>query len=219
MLILEKTKENRKSIYIIDMLRHEIKNPIALISANIDYMKASNEIDDRKVELIKKQLNIINEITNQLANVNNLLEDNERLVDLTNLIEDIYQTFKSSYNNINFKYKKEKNIVVKINKNMIKMAINNLIKNSVEALDGEGNINIILEENEKKIKITIMDDGIGLEGKTKNNILEKKTSNKNFGTGIGIRIVEDIIKAKGGVFSLEDRKNKKGCKATIEFTM
>ncbi|MFI3328821.1 MAG: HAMP domain-containing sensor histidine kinase [Rikenellaceae bacterium] len=86
-------------------------------------------------------------------------------------------------------------MVVEINKTLFDWVIENLLKNALDAMSGEGSIVVSLRENRGKITIDVKDSGRGVERGSWRKIFEPGYTTKQRGWGLGLslsrRIVED----------------------------
>ena len=78
-------------------------------------------------------------------------------------------------------------------KEYIKIAFNNILTNSIESIENNGEINIIMENNEKCI-IRVKDNGKGMDSETEKRIYDLYFTQKENGSGIGMSTVYKIIK-------------------------
>ncbi len=95
----------------------------------------------------------------------------------------------------------------------LKQAIINVIRNSITYTDEKGNINLIVSDNNRNIKITIQDNGIGIPKSEQKRILQpfERIEGKQQGVrgaGLGLTLVQNIIKLHGGKFSLSSKVDK-----------
>ncbi len=212
MIIVNNKGENDE---LLDALGHEIKNPIALINANIDYINESKEVKETRINIIKGQLEKIMLITEQIMNIKKYKEEPKKNTWILDMIEELVHTYSSSYKGINIEIEEEV-LEVECNVNLIELAISNMLKNGVEALDEveHKEIKIKLEEDNEYIKIIVENSGKGLEGVTKEKLMENKITTKENGTGLGLSIIEYVAKEHGGKFTLENR-DEGGCVAML----
>ncbi|WP_127495743.1 sensor histidine kinase [Paenibacillus glycanilyticus] len=101
------------------------------------------------------------------------------------------------------------------NSSKFKQAFINMIKNSIEALNGDGEIEINCYKEEERVVIQIKDNG---EGMTENELAklgEPYYSNKTKGTGLGLMVTFSIIKVMQGNIVF---KSRKGVGTEVEVT-
>lgn len=87
-----------------------------------------------------------------------------------------------------------------------KQAFINIIKNSIEALDGEGEIDIWAHGDDGKVCIYIKDNGEGMEPEVLARLGEPYFSNKTKGTGLGLMVTFRIIEVMQGNISFTSTK-------------
>jgi two-component system nitrogen regulation sensor histidine kinase NtrY len=102
-------------------------------------------------------------------------------------------------------------ITVFADETLIDQALNNLLKNAVEAIetrresngfDGDGLLRLTLDTTATTATLTIEDNGNGLpEGKTE-RLFEPYVTHRDKGTGLGLPIVKKIIEEHGGMLTL-----------------
>ncbi len=90
----------------------------------------------------------------------------------------------------------------------------NLIKNAIEALDGGGEIVISAHRHANDILITVIDDGPGMDPITLEHVFDPWVSGKSFGTGLGLALVRDLARARGGDVSAENGPGR-GARFTV----
>lgn len=102
------------------------------------------------------------------------------------------------------------------NSSKFKQAFVNIIKNSIEALKEEGDIQIWAYEKNGKISIHIKDNGEGMEPEVLSRLGEPYFSNKTKGTGLGLMVTFKIIEVMSGSISFFSEKGS-GTEAIIIF--
>jgi signal transduction histidine kinase len=84
----------------------------------------------------------------------------------------------------------------------IRQVLHNLIKNALEAIDSQGQIDIDVHRVQKNnidfIEIALHDDGVGIKDEQIEQIFEPYVTTKVKGTGLGLAIVKKIIEEHGG---------------------
>jgi signal transduction histidine kinase len=68
-----------------------------------------------------------------------------------------------------------------------------LIKNSIDAMKGKGDLNIVMEDKPEEVCILISDTGQGLSKKQFNTIFETGYTTKKRGWGLGLSLAKRII--------------------------
>ena len=90
----------------------------------------------------------------------------------------------------------------------------NLLKNSIEAIGADGQITIKTSFDDEFLNLVFCDTGCGISAKDLTRIFEPYFTSKANGNGLGMLIVENIIKAHNGKISIESKVGS-GTKITI----
>ena len=94
----------------------------------------------------------------------------------------------------------------------LKLVFSNLINNAIN-YSNSGSIIIAAKSIQNKVKISITDNGIGIEQKHINRIFERfyrvdsDRSRQTGGTGLGLSIVKHILEAHGADIKVESDTN------------
>lgn len=204
-------------------ITHEIKNPIAVIKAYLDMM----DIEDKKK--VKKYIPIIKSEIDRLLN---LLEDfllvnkaniSFDIMDINMLIDDIIDRELPIIKSNKIKFEKDlidDEIYINGDYNRLAQVLINIIKNSIEAMDTKDYKLLIIKEviKENNVNIIIKDSGVGISKRIMNMIKEPFYTTKNRGTGLGVSLSDEIIKAHTGTLVYESKENI-GTKVTIKLPM
>ena len=204
-------------------ITHEIKNPIAVIKAYLDMI----DIKDKKK--VEKYIPIIkSEITRLL----NLLEDfllvnkaniSFDIMDINMLIEDIIGRELPLIKSNSIKFDADlidDEIYINGDYNRLAQVLINIIKNSIEAMENKDYKLLTIKEviKDNNINIIISDSGVGISKRIMNMIKEPFYTTKNRGTGLGVSLSDEIIKAHSGSLEYTSKENI-GTKVTIKLPL
>ena len=177
------------------------------------------KIDPMITGEMKKDLHRLERITDRFSKIGSesKLEDS----DIIQTIEQnlIYLKARLSKKvEINFESFINEKTVVLHNQSLIDWVIENLCKNSVDAMGGVGNLKIMVSEEKKNIHIDVSDSGKGIPSSDQNAIFDPGYSTKKRGWGLGLALVKRIVceHHKGKVFVL---KSKLGEGTTIRISL
>ena len=84
----------------------------------------------------------------------------------------------------------------------------NLIKNSVEAIDGEGIIEVISKVKRGNIYISITDNGSGISKDYLQKIKRPFFTTKKDGNGLGVSLSNEIVEAHGGTMEYKSKEGE-----------
>jgi two-component system sensor histidine kinase HydH len=104
-----------------------------------------------------------------------------------------------------------------VDRNQVRSALLNLLRNAVEAADQEGRISIALHsrDDQRSAEIIIADNGPGIPTENLDKIFNPFFTTKDAGTGLGLAQVHRIIEAHGGCIRAENRPEG-GARFSIE---
>jgi signal transduction histidine kinase len=93
-------------------------------------------------------------------------------------------------------------IIVKINASLFEWVIENLSKNAVDAMGGEGTITLHIEETDTKAILEVSDTGKGIKKKDIGNVFRPGFTTKKRGWGLGLSLAKRIIEEyhKGRIY-------------------
>lgn len=90
-------------------------------------------------------------------------------------------------------------------RSMVRQAVRNLIKNSLEALPKGGRIVVSARREGQEAVITVSDNGPGIGGEVAERLFEPFFTTKREGTGLGLSIAQQIAREHGGVLTWASR--------------
>ena len=205
-----KEKQIQTSIFKIT---HEIKNPIAVCKGYLDMY------DENNIEKTKKYMPILKE---EIDRVLILLEDflamnkqkiNKELLDINFLLEEVTKNMNILFKNNKIKLDitiPEDETYINADYNRLTQVFINLLKNSIEALENikKPYIKLWTEEKKDKIIIHIKDNGKGMNKEELKKITEPFYTTKIKGTGLGVSLSNEIIKAHKGKIKYTSKQNE-----------
>ncbi len=201
---LKKQEQITNSLFKIT---HEIKNPIAVCKGYLDMFDVNNIEHSRKyIPIIRSEIKRTLILLQDFLTVSKIKIEKE-IMDVNLLLEEATNNFKTimKENNINLVFKNDLDLEIYINGdyNRLSQVVINVIKNSIEAIKNEGTISIDVKENHDNVEIIINDNGIGIDNIDK--IKEPFFTTKKDGTGLGVPLSQEIIKAHNGVINYKSK--------------
>ena len=203
--------ENNKIIKTsIFKVTHEIKNPLAVIKG---YLSIFDPNDSEKCLRYKNILDIDVEnalnVLKDFSSINhlNIIKNNMNYYDLLTEAKDTILPFFND-KNITLNIESEKELLITADYNRLKQVLINILKNSTEALDQNGKINIKSYIINNKLITIIRDNGHGMDKDTINNLFTPFYSKKSFGTGLGLCLSKEIIELHNGSIKYTSKLNE-----------
>ncbi len=193
---------------------HDIKNPMTNIRAYAELI----QMHDPENANIQKSTQIIVDEVDRLNNMVMELLDFSRgdlhivkaPVNISALISTLVDTVKEDLEkkDIEIVFQNTTDSIAMIDIDKIKRVFYNLVNNSRDAILKDGKILIRAEDEDKWIKWSIQDNGMGMEQEVLDKIFEPFFSrNKKSGTGLGMTIVKGIIESHDGYIKVFSKKD------------
>ncbi len=220
-------KAEREAVWrdVARRVAHEIKNPLTPMKLSIQHLYEvyNNGNKNNFPEVLKKTRNIIineidklNKIATEFSNFAKLSGRNYEEVDLNEVIEDVVSLYKLAPG-IEFKESLKKDIEkIYADKQELNRVFQNLIKNSIQAITDEGEIELKTYKQDGLIYAEIIDNGSGVDSSIVKDLFEPNFSTKTAGMGLGLAITKKTLDEMKAVISFESVVNK-GTKVTIKF--
>ncbi|MCF7791911.1 MAG: PAS domain-containing protein [Victivallales bacterium] len=223
----ESEKLNLMSI-LAASVAHEIGNPLNSLNIHLEllsrHLRENNVTDTEALEMIDisksevKRLDLI--ITQFLSAIRPSKPEMEK-TDLKLLIKQTINFISTELDSRSIKVETRWPDYlpdIKVDPNQIKQALYNLIKNASQAVSESGTIQINCDNDEDYIYLSISDTGCGITADDMNNIFEPYFTKKKGGTGLGLMIVERIVREHGALLAVESDPGK-GAMFTIKFPL
>ncbi|MBQ6495152.1 MAG: HAMP domain-containing histidine kinase [Bacilli bacterium] len=211
----EQEKQLRNSLFKIT---HEVKNPIAVCKGYLEMLDINNKEKIKKyIPIIKQEIDRSINIMSDFMEFNKIKIDKD-ILDINLLLEDITEEFKIILKSKKIKLNSritQDEIYLNGDYNRLKQVFINLIKNSIESMEKEGNIDIITHILKDYYYIEITDNGCGMDEYTLNHIKELFFTTKEKGSGLGVSLSNEIIKAHNGTIEYKSKPNK-GTKVVVK---
>lgn len=217
----------------IDNVSHELKTPITIINGFLETIKDDELEKKQKKEffnIIEKQSKNLSDIIDSLIFItelesvnykNNIVFQSENITGLIkNLVASFKQKLKEKKLTIEFIEKETHYLTINIT--LFTQLISNLIDNAIKYSRENKKIKIEFEKKEKKFKINIIDEGIGIEEKhipllfQRFYRVDKSRNKKTGGSGLGLSIVKHIAHLHQGNITITSKINI-GSTFTCEF--
>ena len=88
--------------------------------------------------------------------------------------------------------------IVMLNAPLMQWVVENMLKNAVDAMAGEGSITLQIHENEHDLMLDIIDTGKGMDTKTQRRIFDAGFTTKERGWGLGLPLSKRIVEQYHG---------------------
>jgi len=218
----EEEKSRQESVELTKTLAaaiaHEIKNPINTVGLTIDYIETNLSPNDSQkryefyklFENVKKELSRINKIVEGFLRLTVPDKFDFREINVNEIIRDVKSELEPSLikNNVSLNMFLEKGInSILADEEKLKIVFSNLIINAIEAMPRGGEIIIKTDNiNDRRIKIDVVDNGIGIEEHEIGKIFKPYYTTKKQGFGLGLPLILSIVQKHNGRLTVDSKK-------------
>jgi len=219
--------EKREDVGDISTAVHQLRAPLTSIKWVLGMLQKDNSgsMSEEHKELVGKALENVEYMSSLISDILRTyqIEDGKLLLDLKkenieNIIEkeikELEVLAKSKDIKIIFNKLGEQCPLVSIDSGKIALVINNLLSNAIRYSNIERMIEIETEVEDFELKISFTDFGIGIPDEQQESIFSKffradnAIKSQSDGTGLGLFISKNIIKAHGGDIWFDSHKDK-----------
>lgn len=212
---LEKDMQIKNSLFKIT---HEVKNPIAVCKGYLDMLVEYDENRARRyIPIIRQEIERSLNIMSDFMEFSKIKIDKE-IIDINMLLEDIEDELKLLVNSRDIEFSCRKvldEVYIEGDYNRLKQVFVNIVKNSLEAIEGSGKIEIITHILKGQYYIEIIDNGCGMDEEVLEKVKEMFFTTKVKGSGLGVSLSNEIIKAHNGSLVYSSKVGK-GTKVVVK---
>jgi signal transduction histidine kinase len=216
----------------INMAAHELRTPIQPILGLTDVLldKTSDPHQSQLLEVIMRNARRLQRLSGDILDVSRIESSSLKLSRIPMELNEVIQSVVNDFENgsklernkmVKIFFEPTDSIIVSIDKDRIFQVLSNLLNNALKfTKHGSVMININLDdddENNKVVKVTIQDTGIGINQELMPNLFSKFVTSSYNGTGLGLFISKGIIEAHGGRIWAENNSN--GVGASFSFSL
>ena len=207
-------------------IAHEIKNPLTPIQLNTQRLKKKfkegssdfTEVFDESTDVIIQEVEGLKKLVDEFSKFARMPEPNPKPYKLHRIIDDTLALYKDIRKGIKFLINYDSKIdIINVDHEQFKRVFINLIENSIDAVNGNGIIEIdtSLTKDSKTVRIEVKDNGIGIPDENKDKLFLPYFSTKKKGSGLGLAIANRIVVDHSGIIRIEDNQPR-GAKFIIE---
>ncbi|MFL2514169.1 MAG: sensor histidine kinase [Alphaproteobacteria bacterium] len=201
-------------------ISHEIKNPLTPLLLSTEFLETQIEDEDLKNSIlsIKRQIFLIQNLVNEFSNFARLPKANNKKINFSEILSIYIDEYKRNYPKISFNQSIQNDVNIIFDQSYVDIILNNLFKNSIEALEKSTNpiIEITLVKNDYHILLSFFDNGPGYDGNI-DNLIKPYFSTKN-SSGLGLPLINKIIRDNNGTMKIKTN-NYSGFKVDIQLNV
>jgi signal transduction histidine kinase len=171
---------------------HQLGTPISSLMAWIELLSGMN-IDESITKEMNKDIERLTKVTDRFSKIGSgtSLEEKD-IVSTTKNMLSYLRTRVSSKVDITFEAD-ESAIMVMHNEPLFEWVIENICKNAIDAMEGEGKLSVVIKSKPGKVFIDITDTGKGMTPRQQREVFKPGFTTKKRGWGLGLTLVKRII--------------------------
>ncbi len=196
----------------IAITSHELRTPLGVILGHATFLRELlTDTYGEQMDVIIKNANRLKEIIESLASMDNYKTGGARLhpqsVSVNKLIEEVTSSLTDMAANRNITLTAEPgsgDLFVEADGTKISIALNNLIQNAIIYTDNGGHVLVKSESLPNYVKVSVIDDGIGIPLKDQPHIFERffqvesHLTRRHNGMGLGLSVAKVMVEMHGG---------------------
>ena len=195
---------------MVASMAHQVRTPLATAILYASQMSNPALDDEKRQRFSQKILERLQYLERQVNDMLIFAKDGRLAMEtfsLAELLNHLRETVKEYTGNgrIDLQIINEvQNDAMLGNENALRGALLNLLNNAVDAVGQAGCIQIsVVQLDDYKLRIVIKDDGPGIAKELRQRVFEPFFTTKIHGTGLGLAVVDSVVKAHGGQVSVE----------------
>lgn len=187
---------------------HDLKNPLTILHTYAEMLTPEilSKLESKDKEKWFRMQNSIFDMSRIIEDV----LDFARTTEIKKNPTAFQSILKLAMNHVKYSYGitinlSEKNYKINCDARKIEGVLSNIINNAVQAIDGQGEIDVETESDSKFLTILIKDSGPGVDDENLSKIFEPMFTTKTTGTGLGLVICKSIVEQHGGTILVSNK--------------
>ncbi|CAN5651352.1 hypothetical protein BH24ACI2_BH24ACI2_03250 [soil metagenome] len=201
-------------------ISHELRSPLARMNVALELARAKANAETKPLlERLETESQRLNEMISRLLVLSKLETGSENFekseVNLTKIVEQIVADadFEAQANGKSVKILQKDTVKVFGNENLLRSAIENVLRNAVKYSKDETTVEVSLKKEDKNVVVIVRDYGIGVPEEELEKLfrpfyrVHTARERKTGGIGLGLAIAERAVHAHGGTIKAKKLEN------------
>jgi signal transduction histidine kinase len=198
---------------------HEIGNPLNSLHIHLQLMERSlQKLNDnakaelqQSIDVARSEVDRLDSIVTQFLRAIRPSRPQLRPENLNTIVEEAVRFFTPEIEDRDIVVQQELRSdlpLLQVDRDQMKQAFYNVIKNSLEAMQRHGSLRIRTDMDDTHVLIRFVDTGSGMSARNLSRVFEPYFTTKPSGSGLGLLIVRRIVREHGGELSIESSQGK-----------
>ena len=198
---------------------HEIGNPLNSLHIHLQLMERSVQKLDgnakaelqQSIDVARSEVDRLDSIVTQFLRAIRPSRPQLRPENVNTIVEEAVRFFMPEIQDRDIVVEQELRSdlpLLQLDRDQMKQAFYNVIKNSLEAMQRHGTLRIGTDLDDTHVLIRFVDTGSGMSAANLSRVFEPYFTTKPAGTGLGLLIVRRIVREHGGELSIESSQGK-----------
>jgi two-component system, sporulation sensor kinase E len=198
---------------------HEIGNPLNSLHIHLQLMErqahkldgAAREEFQESIDIARSEVNRLDSIVTQFLRAIRPSKPQLQPENVNMIVEEAVRFFAPEIQDRDIVVEQELRSdlpLLRIDRDQMKQAFYNVIKNSLEAMKRGGTLRIRTDRDDTHVLVSFVDTGSGMSAENLSRVFEPYFTTKPSGTGLGLLIVRRIVREHGGELSIESSEGK-----------
>jgi len=198
---------------------HEIGNPLNSLHIHLQLMERSlQKLNDnpkaelqQSIDVARSEVDRLDSIVTQFLRAIRPSRPQLRPENLNTIVEEAVRFLTPEIQDRDIVVEQELRSdlpLLQVDRDQMKQAFYNVIKNSLEAMQRHGSLRIRTDMDDTHVLIRFVDTGSGMSARNLSRVFEPYFTTKPSGSGLGLLIVRRIVREHGGELSIESSQGK-----------
>jgi signal transduction histidine kinase len=198
---------------------HEIGNPLNSLHIHLQLMeRQAHKLDggareelQESIDIARSEVNRLDSIVTQFLRAIRPSKPELHPENVNTIVEETLRFFTPEIQDRDIVVEQELRSdlpVLQIDRDQMKQAFYNVIKNSLQAMKRRGTLRIRTDRDDTHVLVSFIDTGSGMSAENLGRVFEPYFTTKPSGTGLGLLIVRRIVREHGGELSIESSEGK-----------
>lgn len=183
---------------------HEMKNPLTPVRFAVSQLsRTATPQQQEALEVLRAESARLEALAREFAQLGRLPQGPAADLDVGELLEDLLKTSLPE-GMTHFLDVEPGTPTILGQYDPLRRAFANLIRNAVEACDGQGHLEVTVDHHPGQVRVTLLDHGPGIPPEIRPRIFEAYFTRKDDGTGLGLALVKQAVELHGGTIEVQE---------------